>query len=212
MTAREYQKKRRRERIFQAAMALFRQQGFRETTATDIAKAAHVSRGTFFNYYPYKEAVLLEYGSLLLADLRGEVRRRLAQGEDPLALLRYLFGRLAAFTQAEKDLLLPLLYELLNPDPIRAKAAFMALPLGDLIAEVLKPLRDKGVVRQDLSLERMGRTLADLYFLAALRWAAYTPNRDFGGEVEKSLSLALEGILARSQPAQVSRKSPKAKA
>ncbi|TFU17041.1 TetR/AcrR family transcriptional regulator [Thermus tengchongensis] len=212
MTVREYQKKRRRERIFQAAMALFRQQGFRETTATDIAKAAHVSRGTFFNYYPYKEAVLLEYGSLLLADLREEVRRRLAQGEDPLALLRYLFGRLAAFTQAEKDLLLPLLYELLNPDPIRAKAAFMALPLGDLIAEVLKPLRDKGVVRQDLSLERMGRTLADLYFLAALRWAAYTPNRDFGGEVEKSLSLALEGILARSQPAQVSRKSPKAKA
>ncbi|RTG98708.1 TetR family transcriptional regulator [Thermus scotoductus] len=212
MTVREYQKKRRRERIFQAAMALFRQQGFRETTATDIAKAAHVSRGTFFNYYPYKEAVLLEYGSFLLADLREEVRRRLAQGEDPLALLRYLFQRLAGFTQAEKDLLLPLLYELLNPDPVRAKAAFLALPLGDLIAEVLKPLREKGVVRQDLSLERMGRTLADLYFLAALRWAAYTPNRDFGEEVEKSLSLALEGILARSQPTQVSRKSAKAKA
>ncbi|MFN3367896.1 MAG: TetR/AcrR family transcriptional regulator [Thermus sp.] len=212
MTVREYQKKRRRERIFQAAMALFRQQGFRETTATDIAKAAHVSRGTFFNYYPYKEAVLLEYGSLLLAGLREEVRRRLAQGEDPLALLRFLFGRLAAFTQAEKDLLLPLLYELLNPDPVRAKAAFMALPLGDLIAEILKPLRERGVVRQDLSLERMGRTLADLYFLAALRWAAYTPNRDFGEEVEKSLSLALEGILARSQPARVSRKSAKAKA
>lgn len=212
MTVREYQKKRRRERIFQAAMALFRQQGFREITATDIAKAAHVSRGTFFNYYPYKEAVLLEYGSLLLADLREEVRRRLAQKEDPMALLRFLFQRLAAFTQAEKDLLLPLLYELLNPDPVRAKAAFLALPLGDLIAEVLKPLREKGVVRQDLSLERMGRTLADLYFLAALRWAAYTPNRDFGEEVEKSLSLALEGILARSQPAQVSRKSAKAKA
>ncbi|RTH32049.1 TetR/AcrR family transcriptional regulator [Thermus scotoductus] len=212
MTVREYQKKRRRERIFQAAMALFRQQGFRETTATDIAKAAHVSRGTFFNYYPYKEAVLLEYGSLLLADLREEVRRRLAQKEDPMALLRFLFQRLAAFTQAEKDLLLPLLYELLNPDPVRAKAAFLALPLGDLIAEVLKPLREKGVVRQDLSLERMGRTLADLYFLAALRWAAYTPNRDFGEEVEKSLSLALEGILARSQPTQVSRKSAKAKA
>ncbi|RTG99060.1 TetR family transcriptional regulator [Thermus scotoductus] len=212
MTVREYQKKRRRDRIFQAAMALFRQQGFRETTASDIAKAAHVSRGTFFNYYPYKEAVLLEYGSLLLADLREEVRRRLAQKEDPMALLRFLFQRLAAFTQAEKDLLLPLLYELLNPDPVRAKAAFLALPLGDLIAEVLKPLREKGVVRQDLSLERMGRTLADLYFLAALRWAAYTPNRDFGEEVEKSLSLALEGILARSQPTQVSRKSAKAKA
>jgi hypothetical protein len=42
---------------------------------------------------------------------------------------------------------------------------------------VLRPLREKDLVRKDLSLERMGRTLADLYFLTALRWAAYTPER-----------------------------------
>ena len=197
MSVREYQKKRRRERIFQAAMALFRQRGFRETTASDIAKAAHVSRGTFFNYFPYKEAVLLEYGALLLARLKEEVKRRLAQGEDPLAILRFLFQEVARYTEAEKDLVLPLLYELLNPDPIRARAAFEALPLGDLIAEVLRPLREVGRVRKDLSLERMGRTLADLYFLTALRWAAYTPERDLKEELQKTLDLALLGILAR---------------
>lgn len=199
MNVREYQKKRRRERIFQAAMSLFRERGFQETTATDIAKAAHVSRGTFFNYFPYKEAVLLDYGSLLLSRLREEVRKRLAQGQDPLQVLYFLFGELAQFTKEEKELVLPLLYELLNPDPIRAKAAFEALPLGDLIAEILRPLKEKGVVRQDLSLERMGRTLADLYFLTALRWAAYTPKRDLGEELAKSLSLALEGVLAREK-------------
>jgi AcrR family transcriptional regulator len=153
MSVREYQKKRRRERIFQAAMALFRQRGFQETTASDIAKAAHVSRGTFFNYFPYKEAVLLEYGALLLAGLREEVKKRLARGEDPLAILRFIFQEVARYTEAEKDLVLPLLYELLNPDPIRAKAAFEALPLGDLIAQVLRPLREKDLVRKDLSLE-----------------------------------------------------------
>jgi AcrR family transcriptional regulator len=197
MSVREYQKKRRRDRIFQAAMSLFRQRGFQETTASDIAKAAHVSRGTFFNYFPYKEAVLLDYGSLLLARLREEVKRRLAQGMDPLAVLRFVFQEVAAFTEAEKDLVLPLLYELLNPDPIRARAAFEALPLGDLIAEVLRPLKEAGVVRQDLSLERMGRTLADLYFLTALRWAAYTPGRDLKEELQKTLDLALLGILSR---------------
>ncbi|KOX89069.1 putative HTH-type transcriptional regulator YvdT [Thermus aquaticus] len=197
MSVREYQKKRRRERIFQAAMALFRQRGFQETTASDIAKAAHVSRGTFFNYFPYKEAVLLEYGALLLAGLREEVKRRLARGEDPLAILRFIFQEVARYTEAEKDLVLPLLYELLNPDPIRAKAAFEALPLGDLIAQVLRSLREKDLVRKDLSLERMGRTLADLYFLTALRWAAYTPERDLKEELQKTLDLALLGILSR---------------
>ena len=184
MAVREYQKKRRRERIFRAAMELFRNRGFQETTATEIAKAAHVSRGTFFNYYPYKEAVLLDYGSQLLAGLREEVRRLLAQG-----------------TAREKDLLLPMFYELLNPDPARARAAFEALPLGDLIAEILKPLREQGVLRQDFSLERMGRTLADLYFLSALRWAAYTPGRDLAEELEKNLRLLLEGMLVREAPA-----------
>ena len=197
MSVREYQKKRRRERIFQAAMALFRQRGFQETTASDIAKTAHVSRGTFFNYFPYKEAVLLEYGALLLAGLREEVKGRLARGEDPLAILRFIFQEVARYTEAEKDLVLPLLYELLNPDPIRAKAAFEALPLGDLIAQVLRPLREKDLVRKDLSLERMGRTLADLYFLTALRWAAYTPGRDLKEELQKTLDLALLGILSR---------------
>ncbi|ALJ91703.1 TetR/AcrR family transcriptional regulator [Thermus aquaticus] len=197
MSVREYQKKRRRERIFQAAMALFRQRGFQETAASDIAKAAHVSRGTFFNYFPYKEAVLLEYGALLLAGLREEVKGRLARGEDPLAILRFIFQEVARYTEAEKDLVLPLLYELLNPDPIRAKAAFEALPLGDLIAQVLRPLREKDLVRKDLSLERMGRTLADLYFLTALRWAAYTPERDLKEELQKTLDLALLGILSR---------------
>lgn len=197
MSVREYQKKRRRERIFRAAMALFRQRGFQETTASDIAKAAHVSRGTFFNYFPYKEAVLLEYGALLLAGLREEVKRRLARGEDPLAILRFIFQEVARYTEAEKDLVLPLLYELLNPDPIRAKAAFEALPLGDLIAQVLRSLKEKDLVRKDLSLERMGRTLADLYFLTALRWAAYTPERDLKEELQKTLDLALLGILSR---------------
>jgi AcrR family transcriptional regulator len=197
MSVREYQKKRRRERIFQAAMALFRQRGFQETTASDIAKAAHVSRGTFFNYFPYKEAVLLEYGALLLAGLREEVKGRLARGEDPLAILRFIFQEVARYTEAEKDLVLPLLYELLNPDPIRARAAFEALPLGDLIAQVLRFLRERDLVRKDLSLERMGRTLADLYFLTALRWAAYTPERDLKEELQKTLDLALLGILSR---------------
>jgi AcrR family transcriptional regulator len=197
MSVREYQKKRRRERIFRAAMALFRQRGFQETTASDIAKAAHVSRGTFFNYFPYKEAVLLEYGALLLAGLREEVKRRLARGEDPLAILRFIFQEVARYTEAEKHLVLPLLYELLNPDPIRAKAAFEALPLGDLIAQVLRSLKEKDLVRKDLSLERMGRTLADLYFLTALRWAAYTPERDLKEELQKTLDLALLGILSR---------------
>lgn len=194
---RERQKQRRRERIYRTAVQLFRERGFHATTATDIAKVAHVSRGTFFNYYPYKEAVLLDYGADLLSELWRQSQQELEAGRDPLEVLHLLWERLAEVSERERELLSPLSYELLNPDPERARLAFEALPLGDLVAELLRPLKGKGRLRSDLSLERIARSIADTYLLAALRWAAYTPDRRLKDEMLKFLELTLNGALAR---------------
>ncbi|WP_337870938.1 TetR/AcrR family transcriptional regulator [Meiothermus sp.] len=197
LSLRERQKLRRRDRIFRTAINLFREKGFHQTTATDIAKASHVSRGTFFNYYAYKEAVLLDFGAQLLGELREQALAELGQGEPPLEVLRRLWSRLADVSEQERVLLSPLAYELLNPDPERAKAAFEALPLGDLIADILRPLKLRGKLRQDMSLERISRSIADVYLLSALRWAAYTPGRQLKEEMTKFLDLMLEGAVAR---------------
>lgn len=197
LSLRERQKLRRRDRIFRTAINLFREKGFHQTTATDIAKASHVSRGTFFNYYAYKEAVLLDFGAQLLGELREQALAELGQGELPLEVLRRLWSRLADVSERERVLLSPLAYELLNPDPERAKAAFEALPLGDLIADILRPLKLRGKLRQDMSLERISRSIADVYLLSALRWAAYTPGRQLKEEMTKFLDLMLEGAVAR---------------
>lgn len=47
-----------RERIFRAAMQLFAERGFFQTTTEDITEAADVGQGTFFNYFPTKHHVL----------------------------------------------------------------------------------------------------------------------------------------------------------
>jgi AcrR family transcriptional regulator len=81
---RERQKMRRRNRIFTVAIQMFKERGFDRTTATDIAKVAHVSRGTFFNYYPYKEAVLLDYGSQIISELREKTSARRNENVAPM--------------------------------------------------------------------------------------------------------------------------------
>lgn len=197
LSLRERQKQRRRDRIFRTAINLFREKGFHQTTATDIAKASHVSRGTFFNYYAYKEAVLLDFGQQLLGELRESAMNELSQGEPPLEVLQRLWARLAEVSERERVLLSPLAYELLNPDPERARAAFEALPLGELVADILRPLKLLNRLRSDLSLERISRSIADVYLLAALRWAAYTPGRELKDEMMKFLDLMLEGAVAR---------------
>ena len=56
-----------RARILEVCGELFRTRGFDETTVDAIAARAEISRQTFFNYFPSKEAVLAEFGFAWLA-------------------------------------------------------------------------------------------------------------------------------------------------
>src|SRR5438046_8535942 len=62
-----------RERLFRAAPALFGKKGFAETTVEDITEAADVGKGTFFNYFPSKDHILLAFGEMQLGKLEAAV-------------------------------------------------------------------------------------------------------------------------------------------
>src|SRR5579863_7168006 len=55
---RERRRAETREKLYQAAMKLFAERGFFETTTEEITEAADVGQGTFFNYFPTKQHVL----------------------------------------------------------------------------------------------------------------------------------------------------------
>ena len=194
---RERQKERRRARIYQVAIDLFKQRGFHQTTATDIAKGAHVSRGTFFNYYPYKESVLLDYGASIVSSVQDYTQQALERGDEPLEILAGMWKLLTLETAKERDLFLPLAYEFLNPEPLRAKTAYNAAPLAQVIKAILLPLRESGQIRADISLERMSNLIADNYLMTALRWAAYRSDTSLELEMDKSLAFLLEGVFKR---------------
>lgn len=194
---RERQKERRRARIYGVAIELFKQSGFQATTATDIARASNVSRGTFFNYYPYKEAVLLDYGSEIMERLRTLAEQRLAEGMEPLKVLGEIWDELATENTQERDLFPPLAYEVLNPNPERARTAYQALPLSKVIELILRPLEQSGQLRSDLSLQRMSNLIADTYLMVALRWSAYGSTRTLHEEMRLALNLLLEGTIRR---------------
>src|SRR6202162_3626203 len=59
-----------RERLFRAALDLFAQKGFAETTVEDITNAADLGKGTFFNYFPSKDHILLTFAEMQLAKLQ----------------------------------------------------------------------------------------------------------------------------------------------
>lgn len=71
---RERQKADRSRRILEAAVTLFRSEGFRAARIEDLADLAEVSPGTVYNYYGSK-------GDILIATVALEVEEVLAAGE-----------------------------------------------------------------------------------------------------------------------------------
>ncbi|MFC0469615.1 FAD-dependent oxidoreductase [Halalkalibacter kiskunsagensis] len=59
-------KEQTKERIEQAALALFREKGFSRTTVQEITNAAKVAKGTFFNYFPTKDSIMQSLANELL--------------------------------------------------------------------------------------------------------------------------------------------------
>ena len=64
---RERKKDQTREALARAAFALFQTKGYEATTVAEIARAANVSRRTFFRYYATKDALLFVDNSDYLA-------------------------------------------------------------------------------------------------------------------------------------------------
>lgn len=99
---RERKKGELRERIYATSLELFRSRGYDGTTVDEITLAVGVAKGTFFNHFPTKQAILLEwYGRLTLRSLREAEAR--AHGSGMEAVLS-LFGALARGAMADRDL------------------------------------------------------------------------------------------------------------
>src|ERR1700746_4207500 len=70
-----------RERLFRSALQLFAGKGFAETTVEDITNAADVGKGTFFNYFPSKDHILLAFGEMQLGKLEAAIELAGLTGE-----------------------------------------------------------------------------------------------------------------------------------
>jgi AcrR family transcriptional regulator len=87
-TRRERKKLETRQALEQAALRLFAQQGYEQTTVEDIAEAADVAVRTFFRYFSSKQDVL--FGDVVtdrITRLRSDLANR-PEDEDPIDSVR----------------------------------------------------------------------------------------------------------------------------
>ena len=107
-----------RERIFRAAMNLFRDRGFHKTTVEDITEASDVGKGTFFNYFPTKEHVLGVLGEIQLG--KYDRALRMAQDGNTRSALHWLYRALPEEVASTPEMIRSLLTVFMTSAEVRA--------------------------------------------------------------------------------------------
>lgn len=116
---RERRRAETREKLFRAAMKLFAERGFYETTTEAITEAADVGQGTFFNYFPTKQHVLTVLSEKQLEKVRAAQQEVQAGNSSIHDVFHRLMHRIAEEPGRSQPLTRSLMTALISSDAVR---------------------------------------------------------------------------------------------
>ena len=150
--------------IVDKAMALFREHGFAQVSVKQIAKAAMVSEKTVFNYFPYKELIVLAGIQPALVAFMDEIQSQVDAITEPTEVLRNFALNLAEICIANPESSAIMIAELLTLDSERLALAMLYIPdFYGPIRTVMTLARAQDKLRSGISVE-----LATDFFLSSI--------------------------------------------
>jgi AcrR family transcriptional regulator len=192
---RERKKLQTRSAIINRAVELFNSQGFYNTSIDDIADAADVSRGTFFNYFGYKEAVIVEFGRDLMINLTTQVEEQLKENVSAERIIYRIWLDVRSLLEEHGEAVVVLSHELLNPEIERAVRAAQAFALADLIAKVATNGQRAGRFRSSLDPAQFGQLVANLIVVSVATQYRTNDMEAADAYMRQSLNVIFHGAM-----------------
>jgi AcrR family transcriptional regulator len=126
-----------RRRLQQAALELYRERGFDQTTTAEIAARAGVNERTFFRHFPDKREVLFDGEAGLRAALTREVAEA-PEGLRPLEILLRAFRKVEPILEGNRPFAEPRLQVIAATPALRERDLAKAAALIDALTEALR--------------------------------------------------------------------------
>lgn len=141
----------KRSAILDAALRTFVRRGYPETKVAEIASEAGVAEGTLYNYFESKETLLLALFDEKWNAIITEIREKSSRLDDPNDKLKSVFALVVRMFKKNRHLAELFMIDIkqsslfLNNYTINRIVEFL-----DLIEEILKEGKQKGIYRKDL--------------------------------------------------------------
>lgn len=196
---RERNKQRVRERILAAASELFRSVGYDQTTMDQIAERAEISRGTLFNYFPTKDALLRPFvKDIFQTRIRPAVTVYLDEQHSTLDALRFLFMNIHKHLLTIPHIDLAFRQEFMRPREVPTDRPRQNPEVTEILLMILRYGQERGEVRTDLSVEKLARYCGVLY-ISIFFGRVLDPERaapDYGHDIDELLAFVESGMAA----------------
>ena len=190
---RERKKDETRTRIFRSAIELFRERGFENTTVDEITERADVAKGTFFNYFPRKEAVLGYLSESRLAAIEETAGLKLAASGAVREKLLDLYALAATAYEEDHALSRYVLLELMARAFAPTEEA--AIRRHELVVAIIRQGQENGELRRDVDPTRIEALLTGTYYATLYTWVCCLPEEfALRDEMRARLELAMEGV------------------
>ncbi len=190
-----------RDRLYRAALELFAERGFLETTVEDITEAADVGKGTFFNYFPTKEHILAEFGG----ERTAAVERALEKARSTKGSVLDVIGELAIDAAGQSDLNAPLLRAIFAAHascaPVRAELHKRKLFSRRMLAEMFRIGQQRGEIRDDMTATDLARITQMTCMGVTMSWAIHPEStlRKNSNDVWQLMCPSLKKVDAKPQ-------------
>jgi AcrR family transcriptional regulator len=190
-----------RDRLYRAALELFGERGFLETTVADITDAADVGKGTFFNYFRTKEHVLAAYGGERIAAVERALEKARSTNGSVLDVLRDLAADSAGQSHENPAVIRAIYAAHASCAPVRAELQKRMQTSRKLLAEIISLAQKRGEVRRDVPAIELARVIQTVVIGMTMAWAL-NPETQF-----QSMAKRMWELISPTLRAEVARRS-----
>ena len=185
-------------RILEAAIKVFAEQGFFQSTIAQIAREAGVADGTIYLYFKNKDDILVQFFSYKTKQVFAGFREEVNKGDDAVEKLRNLVRRhLAEF---QRDRYMAILYQSETHQSFRMaeeQIKEMSNMYLDIVAEIVEQGQQEGSIRKNLYLSLVKRFILGAVDEVINTWIHSGGHYDLVSMADPLVDLFIEGVGSR---------------
>ena len=149
-------------------MDLFSKKGFELTTVEDITRAAHVAKGTFYNFFAKKEDVLLYFLDTEFAKSRKEIQRKITGLSTISEKIELLIATYIKHIFPNKEFSAVLIKERVMNLGTGSNRNELGLMLQ--LAELFDEAKQHGEIREDVDSGHLAEMVFAIYTMYVIYW------------------------------------------